>query len=819
MKNLRRRLLRRHNQRGSTLIIVLGVISLLILLVITLSFTAKLDTLAARNYQDLVQARVSATTGVARAASVLRANMPRGATSALELATLGSVATFEGATSATLDRERRPAAGYNIDPRTHAVMFSTPEFDLSVTDACGLVNVNTAPEELIAAVLDHAANRAGVKLDSQGFAAKLAAWRLGPDGKPGAPAQSRTGAPPKSTLEPAPEVRSALALHGASREGATVQSLRQPLDPAARRWDTRRAARLERAAEIFEKPLREGRYHADLRRPSEGDDRRLSDLSELVTTLGLDARVYREAAPFLTTFSVTEERYTDASGATHPLLDVNRASAENIHRALRSVYGGTKDDQLLRQFAANLVDARDPDRVPTRLAGADGTADVLGAERTPFLVEVYSQVRRITLQTNDGQYVQIFNPWAEPFDVTGWQLEGSGGRIVLSGTIAPNGYLIVTNDKDNSKDASGEPTPGEGSFYDIFGFAAAGPAKRLVEVRQLSLPTTRGRHEVRLVSPEGDLIDRFPFVIQQSDDHGMTAFKRTNPFVRDTVRGRATPFALGWEDTPEAAAGRMRLVSYPQDAPITRLTEILDVFQGFAQADGTPAARWAFPVAATPEASRGELAAAASDPTRIDARAIDIFTVESFERRSSEAIADNLRDLDRDGRLNGLRRPSVWDSDATLFGSASPADQFEEDWDRALEAPIGLRYGLVNLNTAPAEVIRALPGMDDAKAKSLLTRRAAALATAGGGDGALYRRPSDLLCDEGLWQGVADADRLEAFEELFSHTTFGSRSFVLVGRARSQATSQVESPMATEFRALVATDRAAADYVSVSGVK
>ncbi len=816
MKNLRRQLFRRQARRGSTLIIVLGVISLLILLAVTLSFTAKLDTLAARNYQDMVQSRVSATTGVARAASVLQVGMPHGAMSALELASLGTVATLEGPTSGTLESARRSGASHNIDPITHAVHFSTADFDLSVTDACGLVNVNTAPPELLAGVLAQAARTAKVDFDAAGFADKMATWRLGPDGKAGAPAQSRTGAAPKSTLDHGPEVRAALSLHGTSTEGGTVRSLRQPLDPGARKWDVRRTGRLLRSVDLFEKPLAEGRFHADLRRPADGDDRRIADLSELVTTLGLDARIYRQAAPFLTTFSVTEERFSDATGATLPLLDANRAGADEIYAALKGLYGSEKDDQLLRQFAVNLVDARDADRLPTRLAGSDGTGDVLGAERTPFIVEVYSQVRRITLETNDGQYVQIFNPWAEPFDVTGWRLEGSGGTVVLSGTIAPNGYIVVTNDKDNSKDATGEPTPGEGSFYDIFGFAAAGPTKRIIEARQLGLPTNRGQHEVRLVSPEGDLVDRFPFAIQQSDQFGMTAFKRTNPFVRDTVRGRATPFALGWEDTAEAAAARLRLVSYPPDAPVTQLSEILDVFQGFARPDGTPVARWAFPVAATPEGGQPAMAAAAADRSVIDARVIDLFTIESFERRTSEAIAENLKDADRDGRLNGMRRPSVWDSDATLFGSTAPADQFEEDWDRALEPPIGLRYGLVNLNTAPAEVIRALPGLGEAQATGLLRRRAAMVAEAREGDGALYRRPSDLLCDDGLWQGLTDEQRVAAFEDLFSHTTFGSRSFVLVGRARSQATSQGESPIATEFRALVATDRQAADYVSVS---
>lgn len=813
----------RSPRRGSTLIIVLGVLSLLVLLAVALSFTSKLETISAKNFQDYIQARTASTTGVARAARSLHSSLPVGATGALDLSldpeflrhraelhrlNLGTGTVHESVS------ETQPKGSRMLSPVT-----GNDVSDVAIIDSCGLVNINTASEDMIEAIFAEAAARARVSFDARALAERIVDRRLGNDGKPGLP-RKQTGARKVTTTLPyPPDVQAAADTFGVQESNA-VYSLLQPAGPLARSWDRERADRIARAEELFSIDENEGEYFVDVRRPAEGDDMRIADFAELMREFDIPPGVMVYATPFLTTFSVTEERRVIA-GASVPLLDLNRASAQDIYAALRALYIETpKNDEMLRQFAVNLVDARDADRLPTRMRSSDNETEILGLERTPLLIEVYAQPRRITLETNDGQYVQIYNPWSEAFDLTGWSIEGAGASLPLSGTIPAGGFLIVTNDKNNENDPHHPPVTGEGSLYDIFGVTSGGPGRRIIENRALSLPTNIGKYEVRLVSRERDLVDRFPFAIERNEQWGVTSFKRTNPVVRDTVRGTATPFAFIYDDSSAAAELRTRLASYPPDAPFTRLTEVFGIFQGFARPDGSEELRWAFPAIGTPN-SAGAHGGAAADPRRMDARMIDLFTIETEERRPSEEIAGNLSDRDGDGKVNPRRRPRLADFDSPLAPTPDAEEAVRNDWNQFFERPIGLRYGLINLNTAPAEVLRAIPGMTPVQVTYLLRERAIRLNDAqkrNGGDGLLYRTPSEILCDDTLWE-QSGQDRLDAFEGLYSHTTLSSRSFLLVGRSRAEADSTAGKAIESVVHVLVATDRPAPDYVALSAIR
>lgn len=814
----------RTSRRGSTLIIVLGVLSLLVLLAVTLSFTSKLETISSKNFQDYIQARTASTTGVARAARSLHSSLPVGATGVLDLsldpdflrhrAELHRLNIGGSDAAETPDTDTQPKGSRGLAPVT-----GNDVSDVAIVDSCGLVNINTAPAEMIEAIFAEAANRARVSFDAAALADRIVDRRLGKDGKPGLPRKQSAERVIKTTLPYSADVQAAADSLGV-QDGGTVYSLLQPVGPNARTWDKDRSERLARADELFSVDPNEGEYFADVRRPAEGDDMRIADFAELMREFDIPPGIMVYATPFLTTFSVTEERRVIA-GASVPLLDLNRASAQEIYGAMRALYIETpKNDEMLRQFAVNLVDARDPDRLPTRMTSSDNETVILGLERTPLIIEVYAQPRRITLESTDGQYVQLYNPWSEDFDLTGWSIEGAGGSLALSGTIPASGYLIVTNDKNNENDPTQEPVSGEGSFYDIFGVSGGGPQRRVIENRSLSLPTIIGKYEVRLLSRERELVDRFPFRIERNEEWGVTSFKRTNPVVRDTVRGTATPFAFIYDDSAAASELRTRLFNYPPDAPFTRLTELFNVFQGFARPDGSEELRWSFPVVGVPN-STGAAGSASADPRRIDARMIDLFTIETEERRPSEVIAGNLKDRDGDGKVNGRRRPKLADFDSPLAPALDAVETQRNDWNQFFERPIGLRYGLINLNTAPAEVLRVIPGMTDTQVSYILRERALRLNDAqkrNGGDGLLYRTPSEILCDESLWEH-SGLDRLAAFEGLYRQTTLSSRSFLLVGRSRAEADSTAGKAIDSVVHVLVATDRPAPDYVALSAIR
>ena len=66
----------RHSRSGSTLIIVLIILSLLALIAATLSFTSRLETISSANFSEGIQARMAAATGLETARSLLPARTP-----------------------------------------------------------------------------------------------------------------------------------------------------------------------------------------------------------------------------------------------------------------------------------------------------------------------------------------------------------------------------------------------------------------------------------------------------------------------------------------------------------------------------------------------------------------------------------------------------------------------------------------------------------------------------------------------------------------------------------------------------------------------
>src|SRR5690606_38579169 len=121
---------------------------------------------------------------------------------------------------------------------------------------------------------------------------------------------------------------------------------------------------------------------------------------------------------------------------------------------------------------------------------------------------------------DDGQFVEIVNPWNRSFSLVGWTLRtGQGGSVSLSSTLPAGGRLLITDNFDTPNPSS---PPGHGSVVSLFGVTADGTSRQVVTHSALELPD-RNSH-VALYNPEGRLVDIFAYESGSVD--GKVSFQR-----------------------------------------------------------------------------------------------------------------------------------------------------------------------------------------------------------------------------------------------------------------------------------------------------
>lgn len=783
-------------RRGSTILLVISVLSLLVLLAVGMAFTSRIEMSTASNFGDGVQNRVAAITGVSSVSAKALQTLPKGAIGPLDLSLEEDfLAARDGRPSDSDFLRDRIAAG--------AVSFSPIETaataDVGLIDASARINVNAADAEMLARFFDLAGDELGLAIDARAAANAIADVRLGPDGAPGrkgvdddADSDERLvddlAADGVDRTRSASEIRSGVA---APADSAVIDDLAETRAPRRARADAERiAARRALLTGIDEAD----EYVADIRLEAHGDDVRFGSLRDLlshdaITAAGLDEAALDSLEPLMTVFSASiDQRMVDGEPAA--LVDINRATPEEIFQALSDLYGEGKNPDLLRQFALNIVDARDGDSVPTAWAGEQGA--LLGVERAPLITEVYPDSITAEDRGDDGQFVEIFNPWSEDISVDGWRLEGSGGVVALRGKIAAQGYLVVTDDVDNRLDpTASDDLPGTGSLYDIFGALPDNGRNRAVESPNFALPDA-GDVEVRLVDADGNAVDVFAFRVRKDQLDELYSYQRENPLIRASLKRRATLFAQPARVTEPGAEEMARLANYPPDGPFASAVDVMDVFAGFSERDNpSNTVSWGFPVVGTLESADARTADLAAHPSTIDGRVLDIFGVEYRDYPDSPA-------------------PTAED-DMGLFVADVPTE-----W--ALGLRPGVRHGRVNLNTAPAVVLGSLPGTTPAGARRVAQRRdllVREVRDGQGGDGVLYAVPSDVLVDDDLLGAPKSGpERLGRFRSLWERAALNSRAFVLVGQPRAGADANNGQRMATRVASLVALDRGRAEHVA-----
>lgn len=486
-------------QEGSTLLLVLAMLSVLVLVAAGLAYTSRIEGTASANFAQATQARIAANTGLPYSITLLR--MPSAAaTSPLEPwakapAALSQATHLGSASARSVGKPPMQAlygralreSGLDKQAAGRVQAAGLPPASVTIKDLSGQININAIrSDKALGRVLQAA-------LSSHGGARGAS-----PDARARALLAVRGSAPNEG------------GRNSAGESSVPVELLDPRLGPAPAGFH-----RFESLAEL-------GRQSSRGRAP-------VFSKNEL-HTLG----------SALTTFSQAPEIFHGADGTTIPKVSLSDLTAESALAVLRAAFP-QKDDRLLQQFAANLADALDSDFTPTLLANGEssGPADVvLGLERKmPFVTEVYADAKTADEDGDQGQFVEIHNPWPEPLVMLGWRLElGDGSSIQLNSVVPSNGYLILT---DNYESPAQNAPPETGSFVSIFGLRGDNGPRKVVENSALVLPNHEGI--VRLYDERDRLIDLFAWEGGAASD-GTSSYQRNDPRVRVASLSHATPF-------------------------------------------------------------------------------------------------------------------------------------------------------------------------------------------------------------------------------------------------------------------------------------
>ncbi len=421
----------------------------------------------------------------------------------------------------------------------------------------------------------------------------------------------------------------------------------------------------------------------DLRLPPPAGFHRIESLEELKATpehpdLFTEAEL-KKLEPYLTVFSESPSS-NNTSASSQPQEKVllrESLRAETIYQELRTAYRGA-DDRLLRQYAVNLADVLDVDNIPSLMTDPRNPElwnALFGIELTPLIGEVYPD--SLTKGVDDGQFVEISNPWSAPLHVDGWRLVVAGdGRthlgtamIPLSGTIAPGGYLVVTDRYETPAEGT---EPGTGSFLAIFGRRADDGQHRVLESAALDLPDRNAY--VTLLDPNGRVVDVFSYTDRAKRD-SRESYQRPSPIIRAFIVTEATPL----QPVGQGQSERLR-------------AEVRDVEKLLGRSTEAPATLSAGDLFSIPSSYVGlQLAGTARR-----------FAPKLAQLPATRLLLGKARGRDEAATNLDARLVDLFDSPATAFRG-----------ERYPESSVLHSFGKVNVNTCAPEVLWGLDGSAD----------------------------------------------------------------------------------------------------------
>lgn len=603
----------RPRQHGSTLLLVLAILSVLVLVAAGLAYTSRIEGAASANFAQATQARMAANTGLPYSLALLRSIQSEPVSPVQAWQKAPQALQQAGRQSALVGRSARGRTDLNAlyskalhesglegeDVRM-ALEAGMPPANVTVTDLSGRVNINAIRSDralgrVIQAALSGQTESRSISADAR---ARAILTQRSQGGRSSGSGQGNRRAAPLSSSDPLPI---------------------ELLDPRRERP----ANGLHRFDNLNELSRRGPGGRSALFTPDE-----VESLSKVMTV-----------------FSQSPEVYHRDDGTTIPKLSLSEATAEQILDVLMLAFP-EKDEALLRQFAVNVADALDEDRVPTTLSlPGDETSETLvfGVEPgTPFITEVYPDARTPEEGEDRGQFVEIHNPWPQPLLLAGWKLESAQGASVALNVVIPSGGFVVVT--DNYESPAEDAAPETGSLVSIFGTRADGSQRKVIEEPDFVLADKDS--SVRLVDELGNLIDLFTWNSEAGTD-STQSYQRDDPRVRVATVAEATPFERPWVRSgslPKEAQGAFEDVKSFAAAEGSRLS-VADSF-GSGETSGTwllsPVDLLQVPTAyasvgTDSQTGRVKLVAHAwqrpvrkvtdeEDPTNLDARVLDLFT-------------------------------------------------------------------------------------------------------------------------------------------------------------------------------------------------
>lgn len=430
-------------------------------------------------------------------------------------------------------------------------------------------------------------------------------------------------------------------------------------------------------------------FESDPRLAPRGDDRRYERVSDLLRVPGMTTQIYEILAPLMTTHSMSE---TTAGGqdSSRALVDVNRADYDEILAQLEDHFPDVSEDWLV-QFTLNIIDARDGDSIPSRPPNTSLENTPLGVERTPLINEVWPDSETSAGDGDDGQYIEIINPYSETIDLTGWTLRVGQRPIALGGNLQAHATLIVTDDFDESLDSEPEDDfAGYGSLFEIFGRSPNGSSRVLIVDPMLEIPNSAGTIQLR--DNEGNLIDWFQYQTPSSMAGRRLSFQRNDPRVRIAETALCSPWEANRNCQPTEEFQETYSEVMPLDQPFTTPADLMFVFAGWEGSTDQSAKLWYYPPIHSEEIAS------------LDSTLVDIFSV---------------------GPLHSFPEPEPEVADDSESETLTEDEIEEEQFLERLPQTAGyeLAMGQINVNTAPWAVLQALPGVDENMADRIIDWR------------------------------------------------------------------------------------------------
>ncbi len=817
-------------RRGSTLLLVLALLALLFLMATTLSYVSKLEVQATANAALRVQARMAAVTGIPVTATRLAVGLntvgsarSAAASESVQTTTAPTPTPTPDKTSADKQAAVQSQKGFVRNEQTGLA-------NTQAEDQSALFNINALAIRATETLAENAASSASPDVHTQtnsgdprqsgpagsrSLRDEAAQTRLAAGQVPSVP-----GGLPVEILERFLTERLSAAHLSANRAPSLASAIHQYYAPREGEYEARdlqkKAARPQqhaarsaaRTAQADASGFLPNRTHESKEQTASaaadtlpGSHQVFDRLSDLKRVTNMSDAEFEAIAPYLTTFSSSLDIWWAPSGTAYFRVPVNEATDEQIYRALKIALPKA-DENLLRQMAVNIVDRRDADSVPTVADDVKGSFPIIGYERTVRISEVCSEVMCVPEDGADGQYIELHNPTDRSINLGGWQLDWGTGAHALTGTLPANGFLIVTNDLKNDQDSKPETNQtGMGSFYDVFHRLPNGTTEQVLEVPALNLQDNVGSiGRVSLRDQGGHLIDYLTFHSGAFTGQNR-GYRKTTPFSHIGALGPATPFVDNTREPDETYdAACWGVLKTRMDQPFQSVGELLAVPVFFSEAGAQETQNQKmFPLIEGNDALGPYLLdcfRTSSAPDAFDdegqLRSWRMPQANTAESQSAPPVSAASHSPAATPKQDASKsQPSQTDTAAVPENQPglNTEDLIGPQADTEIQPPVS--YGKINLNTAPAAVLQALPGLDAELAARIVALQARARkgATPGqeGAASEAFRSFADFAGAPEVWKGVGSVQRLEALLRVLPFVSVNSTAFIVTSSNRDGA--------------------------------